>query len=184
MNTPVLSLTAQGVDPGYLPSGTPFPIVGGELNFTTGNLLSVTSNSWIFGTGGSITVTGTLPNTTTPDVVLFSGVFTQDTTITEVGGNFLVVGSGFRGTLNSILAADFNFASGLDSGALSFTFSASGFPGSAIANTTLLSGDTSVNTFSAGVPSVPEPASAAMMGIGAVAVGSFMGLSRLKRRAA
>ncbi|MDR7415093.1 MAG: hypothetical protein QN193_07020 [Armatimonadota bacterium] len=172
INISVDNVTGLGTP---LNSGITLTIVGGILNFTTGNLIGSTSTSWLFGGGGSITLVGKIPdlgiNTLT---TLLSGTWTS-ASVFKIGDTFRIVGGTFVDTKLKALTDYFGLPDGvtLYLGNINLSFSATGSPPNAFSSTRVLSGDL-LNT-----PRVPEPsagllfASALASALGAVSLGSL-----------
>jgi hypothetical protein len=132
------------------------------LSFSTGNLLATTSNSWEFAAGGSFSIVGTVPGLVNSPTTLFSGTFTGDTTIVDLGdGTFKVLGGAVTGTLIPALANEFGLQTpDTYPGGLSVLFQGSELPPGGFTDTTFNSGNFA--TFAA-----PEPASWVLLSVGA-----------------
>ncbi|MFI5330512.1 MAG: hypothetical protein ACHQ2F_05670 [Desulfobaccales bacterium] len=134
------------------------------LNFTTGNFVTAVGNDWVFGGGGTISIADATPAT---PVTYLIGTF-NSAEVAAVGGPFQVVLSGFTDNKTQDLFA-FMGLTGLDlpttgwDGYMNLSFFGTGTPGSAIASTTILSGDV-VNT------QVPVSPSALLLGTGLLAL--------------
>jgi hypothetical protein len=153
------------------------------LNFTTGNIQSATSTVWTFGangTPGSITLVGEVDlngNGLADDggaVTLFTGFFSDVTTVTAAGSTFKVAISSFSDIKDTALLNLYGLPTGVPySGNFNISFNATGLPPGALTSTTLLSGDiTNVPT--------PEPGTLLLLGSG---LAGFGYLARRRRRA-
>ena len=72
MNLSVLGVIGGNGSP--LNDGALLPITGGKLNFQTGNFVSSNGNTWDFGGGGAVTITGTvLPQPAQGSYAAFGG---------------------------------------------------------------------------------------------------------------
>ncbi|GKT07879.1 PEP-CTERM sorting domain-containing protein [Desulforhabdus sp. TSK] len=166
--------------------GVAFNIVGGRLDFKTGN---PTGQPWDFGGGASSTISviggvdingdgdlndvGDIANTT-----LLSGVFghaSVSISNTVAGTQFNIAGAGFSDTKNDDLLDLFGLPKGVPyEGAFNISFTSSVVsPGSPFTSTTVLSGDI-VNT------PVPEPTSMLLLGSGLAGV-FFYGRKKISK---
>lgn len=163
-----------------LPGGT-LPIVGGDLDFTTGPFSGFTATQWFFGGGpGSfITLTGAIPaiGINNP-IVLLTGWFGTATVI-DFGpnNNFMITGAAFQ-DYKACPLLDYYFPQGAPpafNGTLNVSFSAQGPPPGAFATASSLDigAGNLINT------PVPVPASLLLMGSGLLGLAGF-GLRRRK----
>jgi hypothetical protein len=150
--------------------GTMLTIVGGTLTFTTGNLTGSSIDTWYFGGGGSITLTGGIDlDPLTPGLeipvgtVLLSGTFT-DASVMSFGRLFKISGASFFDTKNGALTTYFGLPSGTYEGNFNISFLASGFPPNFFSSTSVGSGDVLDSP-------VPEPATMLLFGGGLVGIG-------------
>ena len=188
-----LSVTGATIDSvKQRPSNNSFAIVGGLLNLITGgcatgcsiNLGTGNSNPH-FADGGSISISGSIPSLSgDPSGTLISGTwdstlvvpqFGQKCKATEATLNPTSGGVGMNGCalitfINPLLAADLNFPTGTGNGFLAELFFDVTLSGSTY------SGDILHSDFNL-VPSIPEPASLALLGAGLLVLG---GLARKK----
>jgi hypothetical protein len=153
-------------------NGCAFNILGGSLDFVTGNFTSFTSNSWNFAGGGSISLSGCVDVDNNGSCgggdisgTLLSGMFNFASVI-AVGDSFKIAASSFMDVKNPDLAALFGLAPNCCVGNFNISFMASGQPPSGFASTQVLSGDIT-NT------AIPEPASLVLLGSGFIGLGSF-----------
>jgi hypothetical protein len=166
------NISVSNVVGGLGTAGTATPVNNGvltacegcRLNFTTGNISGTNSNQWLFGSGGTITLTGAVP-AAGADYTLFTGTW-QNASVTYIGGSFKIAGGIFSSSVNNELANYFGLpgGSGWD-GALNLSFLAYGYPGSTFSSYALGSGDAMVSTDRPPV-AVPEPMSLLLVGAG------------------
>jgi hypothetical protein len=158
-------------------ANTQIALQNAVLSFTTGAFTSRTGNTWTFGSGGAITVTGgSSIMGITPGSTLLTGSFNQ-ATVTDLGTGmyqFDIVGGTFNDTKNSLIYAYLGLPQNTTCfGGLNLSFTPSiQTTGNAIQSINVLSGDV-YNT-----PATPIPAAAWLLGSG------LMGLLGLKRRKA
>ena len=161
-----------GLDGTPLNNGVTRDIFGGDLDFTTGAYIGDGTN-WIFGPGGSITITGGVDLNNDGDVldlvdvpagtILLSGTFTSSTTILTAGPALRIISSGaFDDIKDEELAAFYGLAgSGFGwTGGFGLGFVSTAGSGSSFSSTTPTSGDL-IN-----FPIVPEPTSMLLLGLG------------------
>jgi hypothetical protein len=152
-------------------------VVGGLLNFTTGNFTGSDANSWFFGPGGSFTVTGGVDLTNDGDVLdpqdvpagstLLTGPFTGTTFIFSLPFvGIKVTGGPFQDVKDPILTSFY----GLGDPSILWV---SGF------NLSFVSGATPGSSFTVNVPNIgsgdiidipviPEPMSLFLFGLGGI----------------
>ena len=94
----------QGVDNTPLNNGAFLNISGGVLSFTSGNFTSSTATQWLFGSGGTITITGGISSLGIANgSTLMTGSF-ESLEITDQGdGQDEITGSVFLDTKNPLL---------------------------------------------------------------------------------
>jgi len=172
--------TVTGLGGTPLNNSTTLTIVGGDLDFTTGNLVGSLNVPipvvpdlafWFFGGGGSITLTGGVDldgggigaGDIALGTTLLSGSFTGATVTGDDSSNFKVVIAGFTDIKNDQLAGFYGLpGTGFGwNGNINLSFNAAAFPApSSFTSSSVLSGDL-INT-----PVVPEPSSMLLMGLG------------------
>jgi hypothetical protein len=145
--------------------GVVLAITGGDLDFTTGNLVSTEAEEWFFGSGGTITLAGNIGNGV---VNLISGTFTS-AQVEAVGSTFKVTIASFTDVKDPGLIKYFGLDSSIPSwnGNLNLSFFASGLPPNAFTSSRLGSGDITNQP-------VPEPASLLLLGSGLLGVYGFL----------
>ena len=127
--------------------------IGCLLNFTTGNLISTTANSWTFGPGGTITIVGgidlndnmVLDGTDIPaGTTLLSGSFIGSVTVTAFPGGFRVAGAGFTDVKDADLAAFYGLPGGDGvsyMGGFNLSFMSGALPPNGFTSSEVFSGD-------------------------------------------
>jgi hypothetical protein len=161
-----------------------FDILGGVLNFTTGNLVGSNASTWSFGGGANsfITLTGSvdLNDDGIGDIsgVLMTGQF-GTASVTNLGGVFKIAGASFFDFKDPELLALFGLPTSLPNGDplmyagnFNISFNAAGTPPNGFRSTEVLSGDIT-NT------PVPEPGTIVLLGAGLLGLG-FYGRKRIK----
>jgi hypothetical protein len=169
------NIAVSSVVGGLGPAGTATPLNSGVvtgctgcfLNFTSGNITGSSSTQWLFGSGGSIVLTGTVP-AAGAGYTLFTGTW-ENASVTYFNGAFKIAGGIFSSSVNDELANYFGLpgGSGWD-GALNLSFLAYGYPGSTFSSYALGSGDAMVSTDRPPL-AVPEPMSLLLVGAGLAA---------------
>ena len=162
-----------GLDGTPLNNGVTRDIFGGDLDFTTGAYIGDGTN-WIFGPGGSITITGgvDLNNNGVLDAgdvpagtILLIGTFTSPTTILTSGPSLRIISSGSFDDIKDDQLAGFYGLPGTGfgwTGGFGLGFVSQNAPGSSFSSTIPTSGDL-IN-----FPIVPEPTSMLLLGLGLV----------------
>ena len=106
VGTNILVDYVNGVDHTPANDGNPLTITGGSLNFSTGNFTGTSSSEWLFGAGGTISMTGGisslgLGNST---ALIYSGTF-ESAEVLDLGNHQKeITGSVFLNYVNSTLA--------------------------------------------------------------------------------
>jgi hypothetical protein len=146
-----------------LQDGTSLSVLA-RLDFTTGNLVGMTSDTWEFGGGGSFTIIGTVPGLILTTSTLFSGEFVGNSTVLDLGsGIFKVIGASVRGTLDATLAQYFGLPTqGPYEGGVSLLFHGPEHP------STTGFVDPNLNSGNLAFLSVPEPPSLGLSCLGIV----------------
>jgi len=115
------------------------------LSFSTGGLTSTTATSWIFGGGGSITLTGGVDFSDATDIatgtLLFSGSWSPSPTVLASGATLKISAASFLDTKNAALRAYFGIPDGSALfGDLGLVFSGAGSPPGGFASTSITGG--------------------------------------------
>jgi hypothetical protein len=162
MNIKVERVTATlGEDPFDM-----LDISNGKLNFTSG----AHTTGWNWGSGGTITITGGIPDLDIPDdTVLMSGYF-NSANVQGSGYTFKVTTSNFSDSKDKTLASYFGYGPDGWQGDFNISFKANGSEGNAFQSTKIYSGNV-VN-----IPSVPIPSSVLLL------VPGLAGLIAVRRR--
>jgi hypothetical protein len=160
-------------------SNTQIALQNAVLNFSTGAFVSLTGNTWTFGPGGTISVTGgSSIMGISPSSTLLTGSFNQ-ATVTNLGSGmyqFDIAGGTFSDTKNNLIYSYLGLPlNTVCFGGLNLSFTPNiNTTGDAIQSVNVLSGD----IYNTPTPTTPIPAAAWLFGSG------LMGLLGLKRRKA
>ncbi len=154
-----------------------FACSGCFLNFTTGNFINFDATFWEFGGGGTIALTGGIPDLSIPaGSTLLSGSFFGNPGVTQTGPELRVTAAGFTDVKNPALITAFGLPNVPFTGGFNLSFIAPGFPPSGFTSTAVLSG----NIANSPVPGTPEPGTLLLIGSGLVGIG--VGARRRNRR--
>lgn len=151
----------------------------GSLNFQTGSFRESVGSTWLFNSGGQITIVGGIPSLGIADgTTLVTGSFINDPFVTDLGAaNYKVHGSSFISTTNAKVAQFFGFGPDLTwEGGMTLIFQAPGVPPNAFASTGFQSGNVNITA-----TAVPEPSSLSLCLGGAMGVGIVYGVRRRRR---
>ena len=141
-----------------LNNGVTVDLPGYFLNFSSGNFTGSTSNSWIFGPGGSISIAN--------GVTLLSGTLTSASVI-AAGGTFKVAITGFNDTKYEPMLNFYGLPTDVPYvGNFNLSFNATGLPPGAFRSTEVLSGDITNSP-------IPEPATMLLLGSGLIGLAGF-----------
>jgi len=160
-----------------------FNLIGGKLNFTTGNFTTfIPGTSWVFSGGPSTTISLTATcidsdhdggacdgSDTTPSGALLSGFFSGPDPTVNVGAlNSRVSLAAFVDTKDPNLLALFGIPPSTFAGQFTINFLNGAVPPNAFTSTTIRPG-----TLTNLTPLISEPASLALLGCGLLGLGLF-----------
>jgi PEP-CTERM motif len=151
--------TVQGIDTPV--SGT-LIVIGGNLDFTTGNAIAegtVGGAPWVFGAGGTYTLTGTILSLGCVDCTLLSGTF--DLASFQASTGLFTAGALGPTTVNPLLLTHFGLT-----GSQSIAFNAEGSAFTVGVGGSFSAINDNADIIVSPAAAVPEPASLILLGVG------------------